>query len=89
MNDANTRVAGTLHVAKVTPRVLKNKWISWNRFEAALKRVHQHDPYVIKAVPRIFWIGQLNLINRGYRGSKLHDSAVKALEQIKHFPMGH
>lgn len=91
----------TLHVRKVTPRVILNRTrrpknkephvLTFGRFLAALRHIsHRHGgPQVITAIPRIFWINQLNLWNRNYRGSDLHKYTYEAGEYATRFPMGH
>ena len=84
----------TLHVRRVTPRVILNRTrrvqlLPWNKFEAALKHVCRDNPTQIRALPRVFWLEQLSLWNRNYRGSELHAKTFEACEHSFRFPMGH
>lgn len=84
----------TLSVKTITPRVIANRTrkvhlLTWNKFEAALRQVSRDNPEMIKALPRIFWLNQLSLWNRNYRGSDMHALTFRAGELATRFPMGH
>ena len=86
----------TLQVAKVTARarqyrakVREPHILTWAKFEGALKHIYRSEPWRLKAIPKIFWLQQIGLWNKNYRGQDLHPDTVKAAEFAIRHPMGH
>lgn len=93
---------GTLHVARLTPRVVvarevsKNKAkINWLSFKKALirrLRADQRTSHLVKGellVDAMYWRQQLYLWNGGVRDTRINPIARTAAEFSSRFPMGH
>ena len=82
-----------LKVSRVTPRLQKMRemrgQVHYAQFERGLRAVYQRDPEHYKAIPKAFWVMQLGLWNKGYRGNEIHDNTIRAIEHLLNFPMGH
>lgn len=80
----------TLHVYKVTQRVLKARSIQWHRFHKALIQLFtgklRQD--FLAGVNHKFWHDELDKYNGGARHN-LHPATLKAAEWCLRFPMGH
>lgn len=80
---------GTLHVAKVTPRVLHSRKILFPAFRRALIR---HFSLGSSAWPHgveKFWRDQLAMYNSGVRDQRLDPRTLEAVKFCSAFPMGH
>ena len=97
-NRSSVTTERTLHIAKVTPRVARLRRarlarephvLTWARFEAGLRQIYRSEPWRLKAIPKVFWLTQLGLWNKNYRGQDLHEDTVRAAEFVIKHPMGH
>lgn len=86
---------GTLHVSKVTPRVLeartKKAIIRFTQLEKALQIVFRHELAELREIPRLHWLKQLELYNGGLPLSdyRYDGRFVEAVRRVTSFPMGH